>query len=76
MVKQFGLGLFFKTTSAILVYSFCCFFNWITHGYLLAKKILLLNLDINTVIYFILIIPIIRDDIILMSWLKNKVKGI
>lgn len=53
-------------------YALCCFFNWIIHFNLLLIRIFTFNLDFTTIIYYILIIPIIRDDLILMSWLKNK----
>lgn len=53
-------------------YLICCIFNWTIHIYLLSIKLNNFNMDIMTTIYLIFLIPIIKDDLILMSWLKNK----
>lgn len=53
-------------------YLICCILNWSIHIYLLFIKIYNYNMDFLTSGYLIFLIPIIKDDLILMSWLKNK----
>ena len=53
-------------------YLICCIFNWLIHIYMISIKVYNLNLDIMTTVYLLFLIPIIKDDLILMSWLKNK----
>ena len=57
---------------AYYVYIICCICNWTFHAYFLIKKITLNELSIEYYIYYGLLIPIINDDIILLSWLKNN----
>lgn len=57
---------------AYYVYLICCFFNWSYHSYFLVKKISLNALTFEYYIYYLLLIPLINDDIILLSWLKNN----
>lgn len=53
-------------------YLICCIFNWSIHIYLITSIAFNLNIDIMTIIYLVFLIPIIKDDLILMSWLRNK----
>ena len=53
-------------------YLLCCIFNWSIHIYMLSIKLYNFNIDIVTSIYLLFLIPIIKDDLILMSWLKNN----
>ena len=57
---------------AYYVYLVCCFFNWSYHSYFLIRKISLNELTFEYYIYYLLLIPLINDDIILLSWLKNN----
>jgi hypothetical protein len=54
------------------VYLICCFFNWSYHIYFLMRKIGLNELSFEYYIYYLLLIPLVNDDIILLSWLKNN----
>ena len=60
--------------SAYYIYLFCCFINWAIHIGLLSNKIFKLTLKIPYIVYCLLLIPIINDDIILLKWLKYKTK--
>ena len=51
-------------------YATCLAFNWSFHIYYISVK--LFNLNICHLLYFIFLVPIIKDDLILLGWLKNK----
>ena len=55
---------------AYYVYFICCAINWSIHIYLFISNIY----DLNTshFVYILLLVPIINDDLILLSWLKGK----
>lgn len=53
-------------------YLICCIFNWSIHSYYIIRKIYNLDMDLVTLIYLGFLVPIIKDDLVLMSWLKNK----
>jgi hypothetical protein len=53
-------------------YLSCCVFNWSIHIYYMFKIILSGGLDLMIIIYMMFLVPIIKDDLILMSWLKKK----
>lgn len=53
-------------------YVICCFFNWSIHSYLLCKRAYSNLFGFSELCYCLLLIPIIRDDLILMSWLRKK----
>ena len=53
-------------------YLICCLLNWSWHIYLCYDKLISNELTTGHYLYLIFLIPIIRDDIILMSWLYNK----
>ena len=54
------------------IYLSCCLVNWGIHIYLIGNKVIYDYLSITYILYLIFLIPIIRDDIILMTWLYNK----
>ena len=60
--------------SAYYIYLVCCFVNWMVHIGLILTKTYNLTLGIPYIVYCLLLIPIINDDIILLKWLKNKTK--
>ena len=64
----------------IRVYSFyiylvACVINWIIHIILILDKTLNSTLYLPYILYCFLLIPIINDDLILMSWLYNNVNN-
>ena len=58
--------------SAYYNYLICCSLNWSVHSYFLLKRIYLNLFGCSEFIYCLLLVPIIRDDLILMSWLRKK----
>jgi hypothetical protein len=57
---------------AYYTYYVCCVCNWLYHLYFILNKIIYFDLSISYIIYYLLLIPIVNDDIVLLSWLKNK----
>ena len=53
-------------------YLIFCIINWSWHVILVYQKIIINDLSVGHYLYLIFLIPIVRDDIILMSWLYNK----
>lgn len=53
-------------------YLVCCIINWSWHACLIYQKLIVNELTIGHFTYLVFLIPIIRDDIILMSWLYHK----
>ena len=51
-------------------YAICLALNWSFHIYYLWVN--LFNLSLFHLLYFIFLVPIIKDDLILLGWLKNK----
>lgn len=51
-------------------YGFCLLVNWSFHIYNLFYNIR--SIQITHFLYFCLLLPIVKDDLILMSWLKYK----
>jgi hypothetical protein len=54
---------------ALVSYVICCFFNWSVHLYWLVR---LSDFSIYSMVYMGLLVSIVRDDIILMSWLARR----
>jgi|TARA_Y100000389_G_C17353616_1_gene459856 hypothetical protein len=54
---------------AFIVYFLSCFLNWSIHIGVFLNNIK--NMSLMMVFYFLLVIVIAYDDIILMNWLKN-----
>lgn len=61
--------------TAYLNYSICCIFNWGIHFILLFNRYYLNLLSFTEIIYCFMLIPIIKDDLILLSWLEKKYKN-
>lgn len=51
-------------------YAICLCLNWSFHIYYIWVN--LFNLSLCHLFYFIFLVPIIKDDLILLGWLKNK----
>lgn len=58
--------------SAYYIYMVCCICNWTYHGIFLINQIKARDLYFQYWVYYGLLIPIINDDIILLTWLKNN----
>ena len=58
--------------SAYYNYLLCCIFNWGIHIYYIMNNIVFYDFDYLIIPYCLLLIPIINDDLVLMSWLKHK----
>ena len=58
---------------AFYIYLVACLINWTIHIFLISEKIYNLEYTIPYIMYSILLIPIINDDLILMRWLYNNV---
>lgn len=58
--------------SAFYIYIVSCSFNWIYHLFFLINIINNHEVNIGYIIYYLLLIPIINDDIILMKWLRKS----
>ena len=51
-------------------YGLCLLINWTFHIYYVLYQIT--RIQLSHIIYFFLLVPIIKDDIILLKWLKYK----
>ena len=58
--------------SAYYIYMICCICNWTYHGIFLINRITAGEFYLQYWVYYGLLIPIINDDIILLTWLKNN----
>ena len=56
---------------AFLTYIFCCALNWSSHIVWLINCILTLDITIWTVLYAFMLLYIVRDDLILMNFLRK-----
>ena len=56
---------------AFLTYILCCFLNWSSHLIWLINCILSLDITIITVSYVFMLLYIVRDDLILMNFLRK-----
>ena len=54
------------------IYKSTCIVNWIIQGSIIIHRIYIGIFNLHYFVYCILLIFIIKDDLILMSWLKNK----
>jgi len=54
---------------AASIYSLCCAFNWGIHGVWLLDSALNGALSLPILIYLVLVLNLVRDDLILMKWL-------
>jgi hypothetical protein len=56
---------------AYYIYKYSCFINWTIHILLLSYRAYLGVFNLHYIIYSGLLFFIVKDDLILMSWLKN-----
>ena len=61
--------------TAYFNYLICCGLNWSIHFLLLLNRYYSNLLGFYEIIYCLMLIPIIKDDIILLSWLEKKYKN-
>lgn len=59
---------------AYYVYLVCIITNWGGHILLYLYKLVNMTINIKQFIYILVILPLINDDLILLSWLKTKSK--
>ena len=64
----------YNRISAYYIYLVCCFINWSIHLAIYMNRIYNQIFNIHYFIYGILLFFIIKDDLILMSWLKKSIK--
>ena len=58
--------------TAYYIYLVCCVFNWTYHSIFLVNRINKYEFNFLYLLYYGLLIPIINDDIVLLTWLKNN----
>ncbi len=58
--------------AAYYIYLICCICNWTYHGIFLVNRISNGDFNLTYWVYYGLLVPIINDDIILLTWLKNN----
>ena len=61
----------YSKTYAYYIYAISCIINWIIHIVLLSYRAYLGVFNLHYILYSGLLYFIIKDDLILMSWLKN-----
>jgi hypothetical protein len=61
----------YSRVSAYVIYKYSCVINWTIHIILLSYRLYLGIYNLHYIIYSILLYFIIKDDLILMSWLKH-----
>lgn len=59
-------------TSALNIYVFFCAFNWILQLFIILRYLSLGEIVIQLIVYILILIPIIIDDIKLIKWLYQK----
>ena len=80
---NFFLGLRFITNNiqrlntfriiALYNYKLCLLFDWITQaGFIINTAVKDTSLVLPYILYLLLLLPIINDDLVLVSWLENK----
>ena len=62
----------YNRIAAYYLYLVSCICNWTYHGIFLFNRIRLMEIDIAYTIYYLVLIPIINDDIVLLKWLYSK----
>jgi len=60
---------------ALILYVLCCCINWTWHALWLINKLVNNTWTIGAIIYYLLLIFIMRDDFILMGWLWQRAKN-
>jgi hypothetical protein len=62
----------YNRISAYYIYLLCCIGNWLYHGVFLLNRLWLFDFGLSYLVYYALLLPIINDDLVLLSWLKSK----
>jgi hypothetical protein len=62
----------FNRIFAYYLYLLCCASNWTYHAIFLVNRIRLAEFNFAYLIYYLVLIPIINDDIVLLKWLYTK----
>ena len=62
----------YNRVSAYYIYLLCCIGNWLYHGVFLLNRLWLFDFGLSYLVYYALLVPIINDDLVLLSWLKSK----
>ena len=57
---------------ALLTYVVCCAGNWVWHVCWVVDHARKFTLSVPMILYVASLLPVVRDDIVLMSWLYNK----
>lgn len=57
---------------AYYIYIVCCFISWSSQSVIVMYKFYFNLIDIYHILYLFILFPIIKDDLILMSWLRKK----
>ena len=62
----------YNRIAAYYLYLICCACNWIYHAVFLLNRIRLYEFNFAYLVYYLVLIPIINDDIVLLKWLYTK----
>lgn len=57
---------------AYYIYLVCCFFSWLYHTDFFIRRLIFGTMSLPYIIYYLLLIPIVNDDIILLRWLRDN----
>ena len=61
----------YSRAASFYTYTTCCFINWSIHCFILLSRIISLQYNLQYLAYTGMLYFIVKDDLILMSWLKN-----
>lgn len=61
----------YSRVASFYTYATCCMMNWTIHCYILLSRVISWQYNLQYLTYTGLLYFIIKDDLILMSWLKN-----
>ena len=61
----------YSRITSFYTYATCCLMNWTIHCYILLSRIIGLHYNLQYLTYTGMLYFIVKDDLILMSWLKN-----
>ena len=61
----------YSRVASFYTYATCCFINWTIHCFILLNRIINLQYNIQYLAYTGMLYFIVKDDLILMSWLKD-----
>jgi hypothetical protein len=62
----------YNRIAAYYLYLGSCICNWTYQAIFLFNRIRLFEMDLAYTVYYLVLIPIINDDIVLLKWLYNK----